>query len=212
MGFESIKATVSRIWNEIEGGWIYDDSRLNRTLVRDKVLVIRAELLGQLFKTTLGQMPLIYYQSCCFDIHCEPFCAGSPLTVWRGKIPSTIGMGGKAAIRYLGTVDFQQAFEQRFVVSANKGDYSLFGTYSQPQPYYLLEGNQVTVYDAPAGVTKLVVQLVAANPFECPECEEENVYVPADHLQEIEKRVKLDLSGFLIQRKIDKRNNTNADA
>jgi hypothetical protein len=55
-----------------------------------------------------------------------------------------------------------------------------------------------------------MVKGIFADPFACG-CPEDDVFVPADHIDEIEQQIKVDLSTFLIQRRIDKMNNTNSD-
>ena len=209
MSFQSLKAVASRLLNEMMA--VYDDTRLNRSLVIDKILVARADILAKYLARHMGAIPGQYYNECCFEIACEPVCPGSPVTVWRGKIPEVLAQLGKRAIRYLGTVDGKHAFEWKDDASQVGEDYTMFVGCNKNNPYFTLTGNKATVYNRPTiNNTILYIKGVFADPYACG-CPEDDIFVPADHIDEIEQHIKVDLSTFLIQRKIDKMNNAQTD-
>ena len=205
----SLAATVSRIWNEIEGGYIYDDSRLNPTLIRGKVLVERAKLLTTLYMSYPFAIPDLYYQRCCFDIVCKQVC-DSPMVETVATIPNIIGALGARSIKYVGGADGKSPYE-RTNGFGNTGSYSIFAK-KKKASYHILGHNTAIFENLPEGVKKGMIIGLFADPFACECLEDENsIYIPADHVSDIEKAVKLELSGFLLQRKIDKRNNANSD-
>lgn len=209
MSFQSLKAVASRLLNEMMA--VYDDTRLNRSLVIDKVLVARANILSKYLARHLGSIPGQYYNECCFDVQCEPICPGAPVTVYRGKIPSVLAQLGKKAIRYLGTVDGKHAFEWKDDASQVAEDYTLFSGCNSNNPYFVLTGDKATVYNRPTvNNTTLYIKGVFVDPYACG-CKEEDIFVPADHIDEIEQQIKIDLATYLIQRKIDKMNNAESD-
>jgi hypothetical protein len=202
--FYSLEAVTSRIWHELEGGWIYDDSRFHREIVRDKVLTARADLLAEYFAKG-GVIHPQHYSECCFDIECRNVC-DSPIQ--EQTIPAPPIIGGLLAfrsIKYLGSADRRIPFEQRQSFQDVGGSYLLSGT-PPKRPYFVHLQNRFHLYDVPAGMTTVRLVAIFANPLEC-NCSESDIFVPVDYLDKIEKKVKLDLSGFLLQRKIDKRNN-----
>ena len=207
MSFQSLEAVTSRLMNDLIA--VYDDTRLNRRMVRDKVLVSRANVLSKYLRQNIGNIPGQYYNQCCFSVECQPVCAGAPVTVIRGKIPSLLAQLGKRALKYLGTADGKYAFEWRDEAYTDYEDYSMFG--SRKNPYFVLIGSTVEVYDLPTINTEnLLIRGIFSDPYACG-CVEDEIFVPADHIDEIEQQIKVDLSTFLIQRRIDKMNNTNSD-
>lgn len=211
MSFQSLEAVVSRLMGESKA--VYDDSRLNKRLIRSKVLVARAGILSKYLRQQLGTIPGQYYNECCFEVKCEPVCPGAPINVYRGKIPAILGQLGKKGIKYLGTVDGKHPFEQKDSSSEDKSDYtkSLGFTCSTNAPYYVLTGNKATVYDRPTiDNSILLIKGIFEDPYACG-CPEDEIFIPADHIDEIEQQIKYDLSSYLLQRKIDKMNNANTD-
>ena len=208
MSFQSLEAVTSRLMNDLIA--VYDDTRLNRKMVRDKILVARANILSKYLRQHLGSIPGQYYNQCCFDVKCEPVCAGAPINVIRGKIPALLGQLGKRSLKYLGTIDGKSPFEWRDEASTEFESYAQFGC-DKKNPYFVLVGQKAEVYDLPTVDTKiLMVRGVFEDPFVCG-CPEDEIFVPADHIDEIEQHIKVDLATYLIQRKIDKMNNTNSD-
>jgi len=111
--FWTIKSTVDRIWLEIEGGWIYDNSRLNRDVIRDKVLTARSAFLAKYLRTTLGSIEGQYFNKCCVDFYCEEDCPGSENKVWKADLPQVISDGALRSIRFLGSNDLETSFQYR---------------------------------------------------------------------------------------------------
>jgi len=209
MSYESLEAVTSRLMNDLAK--VYDDSRLNKKIVRDKVLVARANILSKYLRANMGSIPGQYYNQCCFEVNCEPVCPGAPVTVIRGKIPSLLAQLGKRAVKYLGTVDSLYPFEWRDEVSTNFKSYVDFGC-SRKNPWFTLIGNKVEVFDLPTVNTQmLMIRGVFSDPTACG-CQEEDIFVPADHIDEIEQQIKIELSQFLLQMKLDKMNNANIDS
>jgi hypothetical protein len=210
MGFWSLEATASRIMNEMES--VFDDPRLNYKLVKDKVLVSRAAVLTKYLSNYPGEIPGQYYNECCIPITCEPICEGAPISINRAKLPSTPGMLGKRAYVFVGTVDGKVSFDHRNSVVNDYEDYTPIGTYdASKDPYYVLVGNTADLYNLPTPNMKtLLVRGVFSDPLSC-KCPEDRIFVPEDHIDEIEQFIKKDLASFLIQRRIDKMNNANTD-
>jgi len=208
MSFLSLDAVTSRLMNDLVV--VYDDSRLNKRLVRDKILVARSNILSKYLVRSIGNIDGSYFNTCCFEVQCEPVCKGAPITVLRGKIPAVLGQLGKRGIKYLGTVDGKTPFERRDEAYSEMESYVPVGC-GKKDAYYNLVGNKASVYNTPTDNTSmLMITAVFADPLACG-CEEEEVFVPADHIDEIEQQIKIDLSTFLMQRRIDKMNNVNSD-
>ena len=209
MGFESLRATASRILNDLEGE--YDDTRINYILVRDKVLVARASVIMKMYSKYPGQLPGQLYNECCFEVNCEPVCEGAPVEVIRGMLPSSpLATLGKRAISYLGSADYQVSFEWRNQHNTSLKSYIPFGT-EEEDPYYVLSGQEVTVYNRPTeNMTNFLIRAIFANPYAC-KCPDDKIFVPVDMIDQIEQQVKYDLASFLLQRRMDKMNNANAD-
>lgn len=209
MGFQSIDAVTSRLMNEMIA--VYDDTRLNREMLRDKILVGRANVLSKYLRQHLGTIPGQYYNECCFDVVCESICEGSPTKVFRGKIPALLAQVGKKAIKYLGTEDGKTPFEWRDSAIEVGEDYSVIGC-KKKDPFFILTGRKATVYNRPTNdMTKFYIKGIFSDPFACG-CPDEDIFVPEDHIDEIEQQIKIDLSTFLYQRRIDKMNNANTDS
>ncbi len=51
MSFQSLEAVTSRLMNDLIA--VYDDTRLNRKMIRDKVLVARANILSKYLRQNL---------------------------------------------------------------------------------------------------------------------------------------------------------------
>jgi hypothetical protein len=208
MSYQSLSAVVSRLMNDLL--FVHDDTRLNRRMVQDKVLVARANILSKYLRQQMGKIPGQYYNRCCFEVQCEPVCPGAPINVIRGKIPALLGQLGKRALMYLGTVDGKTSFEWRDEPTTEMVSYAKFGCDSK-NPYFVLVGQKAEVYDLPTVDTKMLMVIgVFEDPFACG-CPEDDIFIPADHIDEVEQHVKMDLATFLIQRRLDKINNTNSD-
>jgi hypothetical protein len=213
MGYESVDAVVSRLMNDMIA--VYDDTRLNKRLVTGKVMVARANVLSKYLRQHLGTIPGQYYNECCFDVKCEPICPGAPILVYRGTIPNILGQLGRKGIKYLGTIDGKNNFDWRDETSNNFLDYSTF-VLTRPaegtkNPWFTLTGNKVTVYDRPTDdMTTFYIRGIFSDPFAC-NCPTDSIFIPEDHIDEVEQQIKIDLSTFLMQRRIDKYNNANSD-
>lgn len=207
---ESIDAVVSRIWHEIEGEFVFDDSRVNTDIVRDKVLVERAKMLRQLYFRASSGIPSIYYQDCCFEIRCQAICG--PLSKeYRATIPGLISGLADKAIKYIGSVDGATPFDYVNTITPVHS-YTLTGNKNKPTSYTTINYNELRFQNLPRGMTKGRIVGIFSNPFEC-DCIEgdKNIFIGADMLSDLEKSVKLELQGFVLGRKIDKRNNTAPD-
>lgn len=207
VGFWTLEATTSRLMNEMMA--VFDDTRLNKRLVQDKILVARAAVLSDFLMQWRGNLPPQYINECCVDIICEPVCPGSPILRTRAKLPSVPGKIGFRAYRYVGTVDGKISF--RYSETAEEvNDYVTVGT-KPKSPYYTLVGRTADLYNLPVeGMKKLYVKGMFSDPFAC-ECPEDQIFVAEDHIDRIEQYIKKDLATFLIQRKIDKLNNAQTD-
>ena len=207
MSFRSLQAVTSRILNDLEGE--YDDTRINNKLLRDKVLVARASVIMKNYAQYPGTLPGQLYNKCCFEVACEPICPGAPVTVVRGKIPSVLSSLGRHAIRYLGSVD-GVSFEWKASASKQRKSYVFIGD-KKEKPYFVLTGDHVEVYNRPTdNMSKFIIYGVFSDPTAC-ECKDDEIFVPEDMIDQIEQQVKYDLASFLLQRRMDKMNNTNAD-
>ena len=208
MSFESLRATTSRVLNDLQG--VYDDTRINYLMLRDKILVARASVILKNYARYPGKLPGQLYNKCCFEVSCQPVCKGSPIVTERGKIPSVLSSLGKKAIRYLGSVDGKVSFNWQDEDSTNFASYVVVGS-KEEKPYFTLISNEVEVYNKPTeNMTNFMIVGVFANPKAC-DCSDDEIFVPEDLIDQIEQQVKVDLSTFLIQRKWDKMNNANAD-
>lgn len=206
MAFERLDAVVSRIWNELDGGWLFDDSRLSPILIRDKVLVERAKMLNDLYLSWAGPLPMQYYNECCLDIECLPVC-DSPVSSEVAMLPSQIISSN--GIRYIGSPDYSRSFSRSQTITQKQESY-LLAPAKKKDATYILGQDKITFFDLPAGITKVLVVALWADPLAC-KCKDDQIFIPAEKISDLEKAVKLELSGFLLQRKVDKRNNTQAD-
>lgn len=209
MAFDSLDAISSRIWEEIQGGWIYDDERVNLKLIRDKVHVARAKVVGEAFRKSL-YLQSSFYQECCLDVTCERVC-DSPHKEYRVELPQLIGSVGKKNIKYLGTVDRKIAFENRDSFTDNTADIPFNGG---AKPFFVVVDNHAVLQNMPTpNPKKLLLVALLSNPLECDECVVDGPYpVPGgEFISTIERHVMMDLSGFLVQRRIDKVHNANPD-
>lgn len=217
MSFNSINAIASRIFNEIEGGWIYDNSRINIRMLEDKVHATRAKLLGERYGKKIGAIPGQYYALCCIDFVCVDACDNpeSGVKILRATIPPLIGSIGRKAIRYIGTVDRKTSFEWRSSYEAN--DYTSFLPFASTRkdPYVLITGDKADLYNPPTyNLKKAVIIGIFGDPTACGDCEDKDkrYNIPEDHISDIEKYVKADIAGLLLQRRVDKINNANPDS
>ena len=209
MAYDSLNAISSRIWEEVQGGWIYDDERVNVKMIRDLVQVTRAEYIEQLAMSKMS-IPAAFYQECCVDVKCGSVCEGSPVTEEYVDLPSLLGMS--KPIKYLGTADRKLSFDKRETVE----DFvSSLPFVSKPSPYYfLVDNNKAIIKNKPiASLKKMIVVGLFADPLSCKECDLDSPYpVPsAGILNAIEQNVLKRLAGFMIQRRIDKVHNANPD-
>ena len=187
---------------------MFDDSRFHREIVRDKVLTARASVLADYFAKQ-GMIHPQHYSECCFEIECKTVC-DSPYQEQVVPAPPLVGgLLASNAIKFFGSVDRQIAFEQRTSFQAAKGSYLGIG-YITPRPYFVHLQDNFHLFNVPNGMTTVRIVAIFADPLAC-KCKESDIFVPVDFLDKIEQRVKLDLSGFLLQRKIDKRNNNAPD-
>lgn len=207
MAFDSLFAISSRIWEEVQGGWIYDDERINLKLIQDKVHVARAKLMGEFFRKRL-YIDTSYYQECCLDIKCENVC-DSPHKEYVVELPQLIGTVGRKNIKFLGTVDRNISFENRDTFD----DYTSSVPFSgKPQPFFVRVGNKAVLNNLPTpNIKKLLFVALLSNPLDCNECKLDTPYpVPGgEFLADIEKLVMSDLAGLLLQRRVDKIHNAN---
>jgi hypothetical protein len=213
MAFDSLHAISSRIWEEIQGGWIYDDERINLKLIRDKIHVARAKLLGEYMRKALA-VNSAFYQQCCVDVKCEKLCADAPnaATELVVEIPALIGSVNHRGVKYLGTIDRKVSFERRDSFEDFTSHIPFSGP---PSPYYvLLDNNKAIIKNAPTpNPKKMIVVALFNDPLACDECTIDGPYpVPGgEMIKDIEQMVMMDLSNFLLRRKIDKQHNANPD-
>ena len=210
MSFESLSALTSRVWNEVNLGYTYDDSRFNVTIVRDEILTMRAKLIAEVYKSV--SIPAIYYQRCCVQLSCKPVC-NSPISEWTADIPSLLGTLGARGLSYVGSPDGSNPIEYKPYVVANlkNSSYLPYPKQQEATPFFTVMKDELTVFNKPAGLTNLAIIGVFANPYHC-ECElDSDILIPADHIPDLIKAVLFSLSGYLIEKKIDKRNNTTPD-
>jgi hypothetical protein len=209
MAYDSLHAISSRIWEEIQGGWIYDDERINLKLIRDKVNVARAKIMGEHFRKRL-YVDTSYYQQCCLDVLCEQVCK-SPHKEFIVKLPQLIGTVGRKNIKFLGTVDRKVSFENRDSFDDFTGSIPFSGNAS---PFFTRVDNFAILKNLPTpSPKKLLLVAMLSNPLECDACDINSPYpVPGgEFISDIERMVMMDLSGFLVQRRIDKVHNANPD-
>ena len=208
-GFDSLHAIASRIWEEIMGGWIVDDSRFNLHLIEDKIHVARAKILGEKLKGKF-YIDSSYYQECCIDVICRKVC-DSPHSEYVVELPQMISSVGRKNIKYLGTVDRKISFSNRDSFE----DFSSTLPFSgKPSPFFVRVDNFAVLGNLPTpNPKKLIVIGLFSNPLECKECTKDGPYpLPGgDMLEDIHRRVMMDLSQFLVQRRIDKVHNANPD-
>jgi len=209
MGFDSLHAISSRIWEEIQGGWIYDDERINIKLIKDKVHVARAKVIGEYFRKRI-YIDTSYYQQCCLDVICQSVC-DSPHKEYVVKLPQLIGTVGRRNIKFLGTVDRQLSFENKDTFI----DYTTSIPFSgDASPYFTRVDNFAILNNLPTpNPKKLLLVALLSDPLDCGDCDEDSPYpIPGgEFLSDIERQVMMDLSGFLVQRRIDKVHNANPD-
>lgn len=206
----SIDAVVSRIWNEIEGGYVIDDSRINIELVKDKVWVARANLLNEMYFSRNIAVPSMYYQECCFDIECVSVC--SPFVKeLEATIPALANGSAEKAIKFVGSDDLKMYFgyTQSIMQTAN---YTLVNAGRMNPTFTVLNMNRLRFKNVPPGMKKGRINAVFSNPFAC-KCEDatSDIVIGSDMLQKLEATVKLELGNFILNRKIDKRNNTSSN-
>lgn len=206
MAFERLDAVVSRIWNELDGGWLFDDSRLSPILIRDKVLVERAKLINDMFMSWPGPLPMQYFNECCLEIECKQVC-DSPVSSEVAMLPSQIIT--HRGIRYVGSPDYMKPFSKAQSFAQNDENY-LLAPAKKKDPTYIEGQDKLTFFDLPVGTNKILVIALWSDPLACG-CKDDQIFIPSEKISELEKMVKLELSGFLLQRKVDKRNNTQAD-
>tara|TARA_Y100000592_G_scaffold20846_1_gene32034 strand:+ start:8334 stop:8978 length:645 start_codon:yes stop_codon:yes gene_type:complete len=213
MAFDSLSAISSRIWEELSGGWIFDDERLNIKLIQDKVHVARSKLIGEYLRKKM-YVNTSFYQECCVDVVCELSCAEAPKNTkeYVVKLPTLIGAANHKGVKFLGTVDREISFEQRDSFEDFTYDIPFSGT---PSPYFVLvDNNKAILRNLPTPYPKKLLFIgLFANPLSCDECDVNSSYpVPGgEFISDIETLVKSDLAGFLLQRKVDKIHNANPD-
>ena len=126
------------------------------------------------------------------------------------EIPQMIGSVGRKNIKYLGTVDRKISFENRDSFEDYTANLPFSG---KPTPYFVRVENFAVLYNLPTpNPKKLLVLGLFTNPFEC-NCTKDGPYpIPGgEMLEDIHRRVMMDLSQFLVQRRIDKVHNANPD-
>lgn len=212
MAFDSLHAISSRIWEEIQGGWIFDDERVNVKLIRDLIHVYRANIIESLAQTKLS-LSTAFYQECCVEIECREACSGAPVKEEYIKLPSLIGTGAHS-IKYLGTVDRKISFERRESFSDYTASFPFKKTSKSPY-FVLVNNNEAIIKNKPtASASKLIVLGLFSNPLACKgNCDLESPYpVPStDVIKTIEEMVLKRLAAFMIQRRVDKQHNANPD-
>lgn len=199
----NIKALIDQIMHEAEGGFLFDETLNNPDYIRDIALNERAAMLAKLYA---GQaIPVIFTQRCCVELYCEQLC-NSPIKEWQAKIPTMMGTIANNGIHYVGPPDYSESWELKKSLNAYS-DYSLI---AKPKPYYsFADGNTIVIRNKPKGVNQIIVQGVFGDPYSCG-CidDEESIIIPADLMADLNKQIMFKLSGFLLQKKIDKRNDT----
>jgi hypothetical protein len=211
MAFDSLHAISSRIWEEVQGGWIFDDERVNLKLIRDKIHVARAKILGETLRQNLF-INSAFYQTCCVDVECELPCEGAPIesTELVAKLPALIGSVNHRGVKYLGTVDRTTSFERRNSFEDFTQSLPFSGC---PAPFYVItDNNKAIIRNSPTpDLKKLIVVALFTDPLACNVCSIDDPYpVPGGEvIKDIEGMVMMDLSNFLVRRKIDKQHNAN---
>lgn len=207
--FDSLHAISSRIWEEVQGGWIYDDERINLKLIQDKIHVARAKLMGEYFRKKL-YIDSSYYQECCITIDCDAVC-DSPYTEYVAELPQLIGTVGRRNIKYLGTVDRKISFENRDTFDDFASAVPFNGG---KQPYFVRVGNKAIIKNLPTpNIKKVLLVALLSNPLECDDCKLDSAYpVPGgEFISDIEKLVMSELAALLLQRRVDKYHNANPE-
>ena len=207
--YDTLDAIASRIWEEIMGGWIVDDGRFNIILIKDKVHVARAKIVAEHLRNRI-YIDASYYQECCLDVICRSVC-DSPHKEYVVELPQMIGTVGRKNIKYLGTVDRKNSFENRDSFEDYTANLPFSG---KPSPFFVRIDSFAVLKNLPTpNPKKLIVVGLFSNPFECDDCTEDSKYpVPGgEMLEDIHRRVMMDLSQFLVQRRVDKIHNANPD-
>ncbi len=210
MSFLSLSAVVSRVWNELNTGYTTDDSRFNTSIIQDEILAVRAKLIAERFK--IEPIPAIYNQRCCVDLACRPVC-NSPVSEWTADIPDLLGTLGIKGLSYVGSPDGDKKIEYKpyQVVNTKNSSYLPYPKNKVDNPFFTVVGNELTVFNKPTGLTKLMLIGVFANPYHC-NCDiEGEMIIPADHITDLVKGVIFSLSGYILDKKLDKRNDTNPE-
>lgn len=199
----SLAALTDSVFQQLEGGVSSDDSRLNLDLVRDKVLRVYAELLGDMYRQYIGTLPDDLYRRCCIQLYCVEQC-GSGLYRLTGNIPAVVSILGNRGLRFVGTVD-GKPFEQRKTSGVR---YEQYQPYAITNPSYRIISDKIELLDAPMGLDTIVVEGIFIDPASCPDCKgDEEVFLGGTDLQnKIEVKALKELQQIWMMRKIDIRN------
>jgi len=196
----TIAAITDRVFQQLEGGWMSDDTRLSYRLVRDKVLAVRADMIKEMMG--IGSLPDSLYQRCCIELSCQELC-GSGVYRKVGAIPSMADIGGKE-IRFLGTVE-GKSFERRKTAGRR---YELHQPFATVNPSYRITGTEVEVTDIPLGLETVVAEVILIDPALCPPCKKDDELVlpfPALLIDKLEVRALKELEQIWLMPR-DKRN------
>lgn len=199
----SLAAITDRVFQQLEGGFVSDDSRLNIDLVRDKVLSVWAKAIERKYGSWVGALPDQLYQRCCIELECAEIC-GSGLARLSGVIPKLFGMLGSKNLRFVGTVD-GTAYERR---KSSGKRFELYQPFAQVRPSYRIIGDNIELHDAPMGLGVIVVEGVFIDPAMCPPCrEDDQIFLPLPDIHDdIEIKVMQELQQIWMMRKVDTRN------
>lgn len=201
----TLAAMTDSVFQQLEGGWMSDDTRLSYDLVRDKILRVRAELIGKVFASRIGILPDSLYQRCCIELTCIEQCS-SGLYRLSGKVPGLLGLIGDRSIRFVGTVE-GKSFERRRTSGKR---YELYQPLATINTSYRITGDDIELYDAPLGLGIAVVEAILADPSTCPPCVDDDqliVPLPADMLDAVEVQSLKELEQLWLMPR-DKRNDS----
>lgn len=203
----SLAAMTDSVYTQMEGGWVTDDSRLPRDLVRDKVLKISWEAIGKHFASRIGRLPSVLYQQCCIDVSCENIC-DSPATRLVGTLPGIMGMLGDRSLRYVGTVEGRS-----FSPTTTRIPYENYQPFAgKPTPSYRITGNSIEVINAPMGLGRIMIEGIFADPTVCDLCLTDEQYIiplPPELLDGVEVQALKELTQWWKQfARVDKRNDS----
>jgi len=201
----SLAALTDSVYQQLEGGFATDDSRLNYDLVRDKVLRVSWEQIAKYYGKWIGQLPDVLYQRCCIDLACHEVC-GSGVYRKTGGLPGMMGLINGKEIRFVGTVE-GRPFER---VKSRGKRWEMYQPFAgKTSPSYRIVGEEIEVIDAPLGLEVIEVEGIFTDPTKCKLCLTDDKFVlplSGELLNSVEIQVMKELQQVWMQRMIDKRN------